>query len=228
MQLPKTDMELATAHRYVLPSGEMGINVTRITGMLDLGKSTGMAWAAARITRDGGNHSKEWAAKRDRGTALHNHCEAWLRGDEVAATADEAPYLDALETFFHDHNPKPIEIERVVLSNMGYGGRFDFIANIDGVTTLADLKTGRAYDLEHTLQLAAYRFADGMAVYGEEGSLVALEPLPLIERAGCLYLSASGAYTFEDYPADIDAWVLFCSLLDTHHAINDLKERLSA
>ena len=223
-----SDRDLALSrHRYRVPSGELAPSVTQITGMLDIdGKSGRMAGAAAKITREGGNHNKEWKEKADRGTRIHNHCERWLRGDPVEALPDEKRYLDALQDFFHERDPEPISVEQVVLSDLGYGGRFDFIALFDGQHTLVDVKTGRPYPLEHTLQLSAYSHADGIAVYNESGSLDSLDALPLIERAGCLYLNDQGEYTFTEYPANELAFAVFQGLLDVHYSIGLLKEIL--
>lgn len=219
-----SDLDLALKHKYRLLDGSVAINVTGVTGLLDDdGKSSKMAGAAAKITREGGNYRAEWNEKMKRGTRVHTACESWLRKEDATFPAEDAPYVDSLAAFFKEKNPKAIEIERVVLSPLGYGGRFDFIAEFDGLTTLVDVKTGREYFIEHTLQLAAYRFSGGMAVYGEDGNLASIDPLPRIDRAGCLYLSDEG-YTFREYPADEEAFELFVYLLHVKQGIAKLKE----
>lgn len=224
-----TDLELALAHKYKQANGSMGINVTSVTGMLDIdGKSSRMAGAAAKLTKEGKNHRHEWTDKMHRGTRIHAHCEAWLREEDVEAQPDEAPYLDALATFFKEKNPYPLEIERVVLSWQGYGGRFDFIARIGEKTILVDVKTGRPYPLEHAMQLAAYRYADGMAVYGDDGNLLRVDPLPPIDAAGCLYLSDDGTYDFVIYDTSRAVHVLFCDLLRIQKKLPDIKELIGA
>lgn len=222
-----SDLEEATKHRYKLPSGVTGINVTAITGMLDIdGKSSRMAGAAVKLTKQGLNYRKEWNDKMHRGTRIHSHCESWLREEDVEAQPDEAPYLDALASFFKNEDPYPLEIERVVLSSKGYGGRLDFIARIGGETTLVDVKSGSPYPLEHSLQLAAYRHADGMAVYGEDGNLARVEPLPTIDRAGCLYLKNDGTYDFTIYETGNVVYSLFLDLLTARKKIVTVKEAL--
>lgn len=218
-----TDFEAALRHKYRL-NGVALINVTGVTGLLDDDKSSKMAGAAAKITRAGADYKAEWAAKRDRGTRVHASCETWLRGEDAEVLDEDALYVDGLDAFFKEKNPYPIEIERIVLSELGYGGRFDFIAEFEGQITLVDVKTGRNYFIEHTLQLSAYRFADGMAVYGDDGSLVRLDPLPHIDRAGCLYLDGNGSYEFREYPADEDAFALFSHLLAVKRGITEMKE----
>lgn len=224
-----TDLDLALRHRYRTMSGQMAVNVTRITGLLDDdGKSSRMAGAAARLTREGKNYRKEWDEARDRGTRLHTACEAWLRNEDAEVLPEDEAHLDGLEHFFDDSKAEPVAIERVVLSEYGFGGRFDFVARFDGIDTLVDVKSGRRHPLEHCLQLAAYRHADGMAVYTDEGKLARLEPLPRIERAGCLYLDPTleRGYEFVELPADIDAFDLFLAILDVYHGLEEIKERL--
>ena len=194
-------LDLAARHRYILPNGKVSASVTGILSLLDHdSKASKMAGAAARITRDGGNYRSEWKAKADRGTRVHSLAEKWLQGEEVEGLAEDVNYFDGLPQFFADVNATPLEIERVVLCELGYGGRFDFIAEFDGQTTLVDIKTRRPYGLEHCCQLAAYRYADGMAVYDELGNLAAIESLPQIDRAGCLYLNPEydNGYLFID------------------------------
>lgn len=222
-----TDLELAAKHRYRCPGGQIGINVTAVTGLLDWNsKSAKMAGSAAKIASTGGNYREEWRKKADLGTRVHAHCEAWLRGEEIFPLEDEVPYLDALERFFDDTAPLPTAIERVVLSGLGYGGRFDFIAEFNELNTLVDLKTGRPYAVEHTLQLSAYRYADGMATYDEAGALARLDPVPLIDRAGCLYLDREGTYSFVEYPVTERSFDIFCALLEVRQGLEALAKEL--
>lgn len=225
MKAAKTDLELAEKHKYRNLAGDICINVTGVTGMLDDdGKSSKMAGSAAKLTREGENYRAVWNAKMVRGTRVHTGAERWLRGEDADVLPEDQPYFDALAAFFKDKNPTPIEIERIVLSDEGFGGRFDFIAEFDGLNTLVDIKTGRSYFIEHTLQLSAYRFSDGMAVYNGEGTLERIDPLPRIDRAGCLYLSDEGTYEFREYPADEERYELFLYLLNVKQGIAKLKE----
>jgi len=224
-----TDLELATKHKYKLMSGEVGINVTAVTGLLDdEGKSSRMAGAAAKLTREGQNYRQVWKSKMERGTRIHGHCEAWLRGENVNVIRDDQPFMDGLAKFFYDLKPQPVEIERVVLSHLGYGGRFDSILRFPtGEQWLVDLKSGSPHFVEHSCQLAAYAKADGMARYDREGQLMGLEPLPRIDYAGCLYLTEDGDYTLTEYPVE-RAWPIFTHLLDVYKGLVDLKAAANA
>lgn len=210
------DRELAfEKHDYRL-FGKSLVNVTAISGLLDDGKSGAFAGAAVKLTKDGKNYREEWKRSGERGTRIHGYCESYLRGESIACADEDAGYVDAVEKFLVEKDPITIELERVVLSEDGYGGRFDMVVALDGSPTLLDLKSGRPYPAEHTLQLSAYRFAMGMAVYNDAGELAKLDGMPPIERAGCLYVHEDGTYDLRYYPADQEAFEIFLGLLDAY------------
>jgi hypothetical protein len=211
-----TDRQLAEKHKYRLPSGEIAINVTAISGLMDDGKSGAFAGAAMKLRDQGLNYREVWKAKADRGTRVHGHLESFLRGEDIDQADDEKGFVDALEKFILDYNTKVIAQEEIVLSNLGYGGRFDLIAEINAETALIDLKTGSAYPAEHALQLSAYRFADGMASYDNDGNLTELRRMPPIDWCGCLYVKEDGTYNLDRYPADGDTFEVFCALLQAY------------
>jgi len=195
----KTDLELAGDHRYRLLNGELAVSVTTISGLMDDGKSMGFAYAAVKLARDGLDFRTEWNARGARGTQIHSHLESFLRGESIEEAEDEKGYVDALAAFITDHDPKVIEQEAVVLSEIGYGGRFDLLfqaqrGEYEGLVILADLKTGKPHPVEHTLQLAAYRFADGIAEYDESGALAGIRPLPAVDKTMGLYVREDGTY----------------------------------
>ncbi len=210
----KTDLELAESHKYKLPNGEIAVNVTAISGLMDDGKSGAMAGSAAKITTKGGDYRAEWREKMNRGTRVHGHCESFLRGESINCAESDKGFVDALEKFIVELDPFVLELESIVLSAVpGYGGRFDMIVRIAGETWLIDLKTGREYPIEHTLQLAAYRYANGIAKYSGTGSLVSMRPMPEIDHCACLYVREDGTYKLAEYPADTHAYQIFCALL---------------
>src|ERR1039458_4114571 len=103
----KTDYEAALDHRYRWLDSTPLVNVTAISGCLDIdGKSSAFAGAAVKLTKAGLDHRAEWKAKSDRGTRIHAHMEAWLRGEDVEQADDEKGYLDALECLLLDHDPE--------------------------------------------------------------------------------------------------------------------------
>ena len=218
MAAKKTDLELAHgSHRYRLLDGRTAVSVTAISGLLDIdGKSSAFAGAAVKLTLAGLDHRKEWREKADRGSRLHAHMEAWLRGEDIDQAEDEAGYLDALEKFIIDYDPQVIESEAIVLSALGYGGRLDTIARVGHEVALLDWKTGSAYPVEASMQMAAYRFADGIACYGEDGQLTGLRPIPEVDWCACVYVHDDGTYDLRRYPADHEAFDSFCALLGVY------------
>ena len=222
-----TDLQLAEKHKYRLPNGDIAISVTRLTGLLDDGKAGAFAGAAVKLTKAGENYRAVWSAKAALGTRVHDHALRWSNGEDIEQLPDEAKYLDALELFIVERQPTWLEREEIVLSNRGYGGRFDMIVTFpDGTIWLIDIKTGKPYALEHTLQLNGYAFADGIAEFGDDGNLVRLRPLPVIERAGDLYLHDDGTYDLIEYPLGDLPYGMFCHLLDTFKDLQAMKELL--
>jgi hypothetical protein len=222
--IAKTDLALALdKHKYVTrPGGTPGVNVTAISGLLDDGKSGAFAGSAVKLTKAGIDYRAEWKAKGERGTRVHAHCEAFLRGEAADVAEDESGFVDAVDKFMVDHDPKVLELEQVVISAVGYGGRFDMIVEMQsgewaGKTGLVDLKTGKRYPVEHTLQLSAYLHSDGIAVYDEEGTLTGTRPLPLIDFCACLYVREDGTYSLVEYPASSEAWEHFCHLVGVYN-----------
>lgn len=211
-----SDLEQAlTKHKYTL-NGQPLINVTAISGLLDDGKSGAFAGAAVKLTKEGVNYREEWKSRAERGTRVHSHCESFLRREPIDCLESDMGYVDAVEKFMTDYDPILIELEEIALSELGYGGRFDMIVRLGDQTVLLDLKTGSPYAVEHTLQLSAYRFADGIAMFDEDGNEAGLRPMPKIDRAGCLYVQGDGSYTLTYYPADESAFAQFCALLHVH------------
>jgi hypothetical protein len=222
-----SDLEQAVVkHKYRLLSGEVAVNVTAISGLLDDGKSSAFAGAAMKLERQGLNYREEWKAKAERGSRVHAHCEAFLKGQEVDVRDDEHGFVDAVEAFLKNEQPEVIELEQITLSTHGYGGRFDMIVAMRGENWLLDLKTGNSYAIEHTLQLSAYKYADGIAVYSDEGELTGVRPLPPIDKTGCLYVRADGSYYIAEYPADEVAFSHFVNLLKVYQwtRTNEMKQ----
>lgn len=210
-----SDRELADRHKYRLLSGEIAVSITRVCGLLDLGKSAAFAGAAAKLTRQGLNYRAEWKAKADRGTRVHRHFESFLRGEDIEVLDEDAGFVDALERAMLELDLVPLLIEQPVISELGYGGRPDLVAGVrNRGVGVVELKTGREDPVNHSLQLAAQRFSDGAAEFDDAGMLIGVTPLPSIDFAAALYAFENGSYRFVEYPADERAFVVFCALLE--------------
>jgi hypothetical protein len=227
-----SDLQLALdKHKYVsTPGGQPQINITAIAKLLDInGKSSAFAGAAVKITKEGGDYRKLWKESGELGTRAHGYCENFMLVKSIEYRAGEEGYVVALERFIEEKNPvNYIPPEFVVVSPQhGYGGRGDLLITFDDQLTLCDLKSGKKYAVEHTLQLAAQRYAE-LAVYDKDGVLTGSHPMPEIDRAGCLYVNEDGTYEFIKYPADSEAWNVFLGLLDAYNwANNETMKELS-
>ena len=149
-----------------------------------------------------GEFDRQWRAKADRGTRVHDIAEQWSKGNAVDVLESDAGFVDALEIFHFNWKPTFELVECVVLNDEhGYGGRFDAIACLteideDGNESrgrfLIDYKTGGHYAYEVATQTAAY--ANGrLGVYDDEGNLVGFDALPHLDGARIVYLNEDGS-----------------------------------
>lgn len=88
----------------------------------------------------------------------HNSGKTFL-GDASEDLIDKAEncFLSYL-SWEKQHKIEPILCEAALVSEeFGFGGTIDMLANVDGVPTIVDYKTGRAIYPEHIYQVAAYK-----------------------------------------------------------------------
>lgn len=217
-----TDLELAlNKHRYVAePGGRGQVNITTISKLLDInGKSSAFAGAAVKITKAGGDHRAEWKKSGELGTRVHGYMENFLLGKPINFRSGEEGFVTALERFIGAEDPQLIlDPEFIVVSSeYGYGGRGDLCATLKNYGRgVWDLKSGKRYNIEHTLQLALLRFGQ-LAVYDDKGMLIGSKEMPVVETAGCVYVEASGEYEVVTYPADRDAFHQAVALLGVYN-----------
>lgn len=207
-------------HQYTDPrTGERLMSVTSIVGSWDPGDKLGAGAAAAvKLAKEGKNYRAIWDAKRDLGSLVHHFGWQWAHGKAAEVPDEAAPYMDAFEKFCNEYEPTWLETERAVVSQEGYGGRFDFIAELraglfSGAYHLIDVKTGKPYTQELTMQLAGYKYADGMVEYDLDGWAKSLEPMPHIDECAGLYLHDDGSYDLCYTKSDLQAYQAFKSLL---------------
>jgi hypothetical protein len=212
-------------------------SVSTIVGQLD---KPGLSWGAAKesalfavhhrneweeldplhaVDRIRKHHKGVWDDKAARGTAVHAMAVEWSEGHDVDVTPECSPYMDALERFYDDHQPRWLHVERSVVYTEpryhSYGGSFDWIAELnDGRRVLGDWKTGGRYPVDTILQLAAYRYAQHLCVVDDVGRFVGLEPMPSVDAAAVVYLHDDGTYELLELPATRDAHGTFLRLRD--------------
>jgi hypothetical protein len=125
-------------------------NLDRLTEMVRVdGLSPTKAWLTAHATAESDR-------AKDLGTRVHILAEQISRGAEPDMDEFEAPFVAAYRRYLADFAPEIKSLENMVWSpEHSYGGTFDFLARINGLMTLGDIKTGKAHYIEARLQLAA-------------------------------------------------------------------------
>lgn len=119
----------------------------------------------------------------DVGSDVHAVCEA-LAGDRDIPSyrAEARPFVDQFLKAVSALDIEPVEVERSVWSETYvYGGTFDLMADVAGVRTLIDLKTGKGVYAEAAWQLAGLNACE---VYADDG-----EPFRPAERLAVLHLT---------------------------------------
>jgi hypothetical protein len=117
------------------------------------------------------------------GTAVHAAIEWRLRtarGEDAGPAprlADPAQWaVEAWKDWAQRVDFRPLAVERTVFCTAcGYAGTLDWLAEVNGVPTLGDIKTGRAIYAEAFLQNVAYRHAAaGLGLPSAQGLIVRL------------------------------------------------------
>ena len=216
-----SDLQLALEkHSYVVePGGKGQVNITTIAKLVDDGKSSAFAGAANKITLAGGDYRKEWKESGEQGTRVHGYMENFLLDKPIDYRPGEEGFVKALRLFITEEDPQLIiPPEFVVVSpEHGYGGRGDLCADLKSYGRgVWDLKSGKKYAVEHTLQLALLRFGK-LAVYDDNDMLIGCKDMPEVETAGCVYVNADGTYDVDEYPADEDAFAQAVALLGVYN-----------
>ena len=203
-------------------------------------------------------HMAETAAAAERGTIVHTVNEAWSAGETPdiaemvndAANRDKSPisqwqgreeiivrqidaYVDALEQFWVDFQPRTVGSEEVVLHDSGshsFIGQRDWcveLAGMDGVT-LVDLKSidkvttpkepyKGIYFEKVRLQTAAYRGAKQIVEFGDDNLEVGRRDNYPINQCAVLALRSDGSYQLVEIRAGGDEFAHFLRLVDMHH-----------
>lgn len=183
-----------------------------------------------------GEHDRVWRAKAERGTRVHDVAERWARGEEVDVLDEDNGFVDALESFHFQYRPRFIMAERIVLNRqLGYGGRFDAIAELSGNGIegrfMLDWKTGGQYPMNVAMQFAGYLEGD-LATFDEAGNLRAAhewEVLPELDGALTVYLREDGTVRVSQAFERIDhaaAFRAFRSALELHKATTEISRVL--
>ena len=138
----------------------------------------------------------------DKGTAVHNSIENYLKFEIGDVPPEHRGYFEAFLDWWNTYHPQVVSSEvKVYHKLMQYGGTIDMLVYMDGVLTLVDIKTTATLsDMTCGVQLEAYSQA--------------LKSLGVaIERKIILHLKKDGKYAVREYPVkDPDRWRVFGSL----------------
>ena len=209
-------------------------SVTTITGMLD--KPALTYWAAGcatyylrevllgrkgHVTRAQLGEALELAKKEwrnvsqaacDIGTSVHDLCEEWAKTGTIVACPKDESIENGWNAFcdFVSQNNMVTHAAEVVVYGPGYGGRVDWVGELNGAMTLIDFKTSKGFYPEYAYQTAAYR--------GGELQGVTL-PTPIVQ-SGCLRLDKlTGVPDLKIYATFEEDLLSFLALKDAWHQL---------
>jgi hypothetical protein len=101
-------------------------------------------------------HERERQVKADKGTLVHQLCEAFAKGAQPVIEKSVDSYLTQFFRFLGEMNPEYVETEATCWNRQyDYAGTLDAVAVINGEVTILDIKSGIKCYPEHGLQLAA-------------------------------------------------------------------------
>jgi hypothetical protein len=238
----RTDLELAAKHGYIVEPGsrERCPGITHLAGMTERGESLlrGLGRQTAEIAvfepRPDGMDDRSyarwlsrevasrWKGKAARGTRVHEHHEAWSRGEDSPVRADDEGLVDALAAFWSAHRPQFLHCE-VNLGNARhrFGCRADAVGHLrgyDGVS-IWDIKTGsnRRYSvLTDAVQVVGQSMCD-VLVY-EDGMVAGWDPLPQVTHLLDVYLSVEGTFRIYETAKTVELVRLVEQLAATYWA----------
>lgn len=146
----------------------------------------------------------------EKGTAVHNAIENWIKfGIEDIDPAWQG-YFDAFLQWWAENVPEPLGSEvRIYHRLLMYAGTCDLIAVIDGKTVLVDYKT--------SAQVSAMVYGVQLEAYAQ-----ALEQLGVrIDRKLILHLKKDGTFAEHEFPAkDVERWRVFGCLKQVYDYIH--------
>lgn len=149
----------------------------------------------------------------DKGTAVHNSIENWIKFEIEDIPPEHIGYFNAFRAWWDEFQPEVVGSEvRICHRLMRYGGTADLVAYISDELTLVDYKSTYVIsDMTCGVQLEAY--AQALADMGIR-----------VKRKKILHLKKDGTYSFRDYPAnDVNRWRVFGALKTVYDYIESSK-----
>lgn len=233
-------IERTQGHLYTLRTAEEVHGpfpgATAITGLQDsLGGSDGlMGWAVNLALDEVARHvlepdpavgwsdvrARAFAAKngpRDLGSAIHADCDRINRGlPPTMQYAGSAPYLAQYGAALYQKGIRVLGSERyVVNTEVGLGGQYDSLVEIDGERGLLDVKSGSEKPSQR-LQLTALSMGQW---HGEAG--LEAELMPKLSGVGFILLLRPDGYELVRHEITDADRAHVIRLVDTYHAIRE-------
>jgi hypothetical protein len=232
----------STGHLYTLVENgrEYGPfpGATAITSLQDsLGGSDGLLnWAVNLALDEVERHEwmgeGEWAAirskavqaknkARDLGTAIHAVCDQINRGQPPQMFTDAvAPYIAQYGAALFQKRIEILGSERyVVNTDIGVGGTYDSLVEIDGERGPLDVKSGKAKPSQR-LQLAVLSMGQW---HGEAG--MEAEPMPELSGVGFILLLRPDGYELVRHEITDEDREHVVHLVETYHRIRGWAAR---
>lgn len=139
--------------------------------------------------------------KADLGSLVHDLVERHVLGESIdpADYGEAEGHVKSWLRFVERHDPGFVMAEATVFNlRHGYAGTLDLIMDVGGARYLTDCKTSPRTYFENHLQLAAYRYAEG--IYIDAGQV---EPMPTVDDTAILLLGED-RYKFIQQPEGYD------------------------
>lgn len=159
----------------------------------------------------------------DLGTKVHEAAEAYKLGKPMPPWPDDiAPYMAQFERWLLAFAPTFEQTEASVFNRaQRYAGTLDAIVTLsDGRRLLIDYKSGKAVYPEVGLQLAAYRYAEFIAL--PDGSEA---PVPEVDGCAVLHLQATpGNPQFIEIRADAEVFNAFLYARETFRFMEETSK----
>lgn len=149
----------------------------------------------------------------DRGTAVHNAIENYIKFGIEDIDPEYAGYFDAFLRWYKEHGVTPYGAEiRLYHKGLLYAGTADLLAGVDGEDTLVDFKTTASMsEMLCGVQLEAYK----KAIESHEGAIK-------LSKKAILHLSKDGKYEmYHFHSSDTECWKVFTALL----AVRNYKQK---
>jgi hypothetical protein len=231
----KRAINRSPGHLYTLQEGTESFGpfpgATAITGLQDsLGGSDGlMAWginlALDEIERHEWSGADEWArvrqlalaaknGPRDLGSSIHNAVDQLNRGQMPTMYRGVEPYIAQYGAALFQKRIQILGSERyVVNTEIGVGGTYDSLVEIDGERGPLDVKSGKAKPSQR-LQLAVL----SMGQYHGEAGMEA-EPMPELSGVGFILLLRPDGYELVRHEITDEDREHVVHLVETYHRI---------